>query len=104
MPQAWYRDQARFNDPESKWQKMWLRDSVGEYVDIALAGKYPGAHGINEGADYTQYKHRMLYDWREPSAVDYFVNEVLRFILDSPELDGGESSPDRAFSILVSFG
>ena len=43
----------------------------------------------------------MLYDWREPSAVDYFVNEVLRFILDSPELDGGEPSPDRAFSILV---
>ena len=80
---------------------MWLRDSAGEYVDIALAGKYPGAHGINEGADYTQYSHRMLYDWREPSAVDYFVDEVLRFILDSPELDGGESSPDRAFSILV---
>ncbi len=29
------------------------------------------------GADYTQYSHRMLYDWREPSAVDYFVNDVL---------------------------
>ena len=85
MPQAWYHKQARFNDPEPRWQKMWLRDSAGAYVNVLGT---PGVHGLDEGADYTQYQYRRAYDWREPSTTEYFISEVLDFVLESPHLDG----------------
>lgn len=58
---------------------MWLRDSKGEYVDVLKAKGAHGLDGLDEGADYTQYNYRRLYDWREPSTVEYFINDVSNF-------------------------
>jgi hypothetical protein len=82
MPQSWYEHQASFNDPVN--QHMWLRDSYGVYVDVLTAA---GARGLDEGGDYP-YPYRRLYDWRVPATREYFLSQVLGWIIDSEELTG----------------
>lgn len=90
MPQSWYEHQASFNDPVN--QHMWLRDSHGVYVDVLTAA---GARGLDEGGDYP-YPYRRLYDWRVPATREYFLKQVLGWIIDSEELTGAFFG-DRSF-------
>jgi hypothetical protein len=84
MPQAWYEHQADFNRPTPSHMEMWLRDSNGSFVDAHTA---TAAAGLNEGADPPQ-PWRRLYDWRVPAARNYFLRQVLGWIIDSPHLSG----------------
>jgi hypothetical protein len=63
---------------------MWLRDSLGVYVDALTAA---GARGLDEGGDYP-YPYRRLYDWRVSATREYFLRQVLGWIIDSEELSG----------------
>ena len=88
-PAAWYEAQARFNDPQSHWEDMWLRDSQGLYGSmIGGAGSVSCSRSTQEGGNYAQYKYRRLYDWRKSSARKYFTEEVVKFILENPLIGG----------------
>ena len=93
MPQSWYEHQASFNDPVNK--HMWLRDSRGVYVDVLTA---PGARGLDEGGDYP-YPYRRLYDWRVPATREYFIEQVLGWIIDSPDLSGAFFGKDTSHNV-----
>eukprot|EP01051_Picozoa_sp_SAG22_P018324 SAG22_NODE_3053_length_1982_cov_1.775890_2_plen_416_part_00 len=84
MPQAWYEHQAHFNDPTPQNQAMWLKDSSGVYLDAHNAS---GAAGLNEGGDPPQ-PWRRLYDWRVPATREFFIKQVLGWVIDSPDLSG----------------
>ena len=88
-PQAWYEAQARFNDPESRWEEMWLRDSQGRFVSMHGGAAGPAcSDSTTEGADFTQYRWRRIYDWRKPAARDFMTQQVVRFILENPLIGG----------------
>ena len=92
-PQAWYGKQARFNDPEARWQDMWLKDSEGRFASAIASDHMRCCHGEDEGAQYTQYKWRRLYDWRKPSARQFLTEEVIQFVLDDANIGGASHGP-----------
>ena len=85
-PQAWYGAQARFNDPEPQWQDMWLKDSQGAFASAIASDHTRCCPGEDEGAQYTQYSWRRLYDWRKASARRYLTEDVIKFVLDDPQV------------------
>ena len=87
-PQSWYRDQARFNDPEPRWQDMWLRDSNGAYASMTASDSHQCCPGEDEGGNYAQYPWRRLYDWRREAARTYLTQNVIKFVMDNPQIGG----------------
>eukprot|EP00039_Didymoeca_costata_P000074 m.44022 g.44022 ORF g.44022 m.44022 type:complete len:513 (+) comp10039_c0_seq1:34-1572(+) len=83
MSQTWFKAQADFN--HDNYSSYWLRDTKGNIVDC----NYTDANPTNgQCYGYSQGAPGRLWDWRNPSVGQYFLDSVIAPYIDSEYMDG----------------